>query len=205
VFKALEERPADLGRLFGALKYTVRGRHLMGWSADPAEELVWERAGAAGQLNTEGLQISLVNRSANKLDYHLKPRVVVRTRRAPGGERRVRLEITTANLPRSPTSPAVEGRTPQQHYNDLVAYLPQNASDVMTDGKPFSRSGNEGGMRVLVAPLYLDLGATVTVDIEFTIPKDQPIHLLPSGRAAPIPYRVGSRTVTDELPVDLPL
>jgi hypothetical protein len=206
VFKALEERPADLGRLFGTLKYTVKGRHLMGWSADPDEQLVWERAGAAGQLDTEGLQVSLVNRSANKLDYHLKPRVVVRSRRAPGGERRVRLEITTANLPRNPTTPAVEGRTPRQHYNDLVAYLPQNAADVVvTDGKPISRSGLEGGMRVVVTPLYLDLGATVTVAIEFTIPKDQPVHLVPSARAAPIPYTVGHRTVTDELPVDLPL
>jgi len=205
VFKALEERPADLGRLYGTLRYTVKGRHLMGWSADPAEQLLWERAGAAGQLDTEGLQVSLVNRSANKLDYHLKPRVVVRSRGAPGGERRVRLEITTANLPRSPTSPAVEGRTPSQHYNDLVAYLPQNASDITTDAKPFSRSGEEGGMRVVVTPLYLDLGATVTVAIEFTIPKDQPIHVLPSARAAPIPYTVGDRTVTDDLPVDLPL
>jgi len=205
VFKAIEERPTDLGRLFGTLRYVVGGRHLMGWSADPTEELVWERAGAAGKLDTQGLQISLVNRSANKLDYHLKPKVVVRSRRAPGGDRRIRLEITTANLPRSPTSAAVEGRTPQQHYNDLVAYLPQNASDVMTDGKRFSRGGEEGGMRVVVKPLYLDLGATVTVAIEFTIPKDQPIRVLPSGRAVPIPYTVGNKTVTDELPVNLPL
>jgi len=117
----------------------------------------------------------------------------------------VRLEITIANLPRSPTSPAVEGRVPQQHYNDLVGYLPQNASDIMTDGKPISRSGEEGGMRVVVAPLYLDLGTTVTVAIEFTIPRDQPIHVLPSARAAPIPYKAGGKSVTDELPVELPL
>jgi hypothetical protein len=205
VFKALDERPADLGRLFGTLRYIVQGRHLMGWSADTNEELLWERAGAAGQLDTEGLQVSLVNRSANKLDYHLKPKVVVRTRRAPGGDRRVRLEITTANLPRSPTTPAVEGRVPTQHYNDLVLYLPQNSSDIQTDARPFTRTGEEGGMRVVVSPLYLDLGSTVTVAIEFTIPKGQPVHLLPSGRAAPIPYTVGKRTVTDELPVELPL
>ncbi len=205
VFQALDERPADLGRLFGALRYIVAGRHLMGWSADPNEELLWERAGAAGKLDTEGLQVSLVNRSANKLDYHLKPRVVVSSRKAPGGERRVRLEITTANLPRSPTSAAVEGNGAKRHFNDLVAYLPQNAADIQTDGKAFTRSGEEGGMRVVVTPLSLDLGATVTVGIEFTIPKDQPIHLIPSARAAPIPYTAGGTTVTDELPVDLPL
>ena len=205
VFTALEQRPADLGRLFGTLRYIVGGRHLMGWSSVPGEQLLWERAGAAGQLDTEGLQVSLVNRSGNKLDYHLKPQVVVRSRRAPGDERRVRLEITTANLPRSPTSVAVEGNSPAQHYNDLVAYLPQNAADVWTDGRPFSRGGEEGGMRVLVAPLYLDIGATVTVAIEFTIPKGQAIHLIPSARALPISFTVGGRVVTDDLPVDLPL
>ena len=205
VFTALEERPVDLGRLFGTMRYIVGGRHLMGWSAVPGEQLLWERAGAAGQLDTEGLQVSLVNRSGNKLDYHLRPRVVVKSRRAPGGERRVRLEITTANLPRSPTTPAVEGNVPQQHYNDLVAYLPQNAADVTTDGNPFTRTGEEGGMRVVVAPLYLDIGTTVTVAIEFIIPKEQPVNVLPSARVAPIPYTVGGRTVDDDLPVQLPL
>lgn len=207
VFQALDERPTDLGRLFEAMKYMVQGRHLMGWSADSEEQLLWQRSGAAGQLDTQGLQISLVNRSGNKLDYHLRPEVVVSSRRAPGGERRVRLEITTANLPRSPTSQAVEGFSPKQHYNDLVAYLPQNAADITTDtGKPFSRSGVEGGMRVVVKPLYLDLGATVTETIEFIIPADQPVKLLPSARAWPIPYTVkGKRTVTDVVPIELPL
>lgn len=206
VFQALDQRPTDLPKLFAALRYTVASRHLMGWSSDPEEELLWQRVGAAGELNTEGLQVSLVNRSANKLDYHLKPTVAVSSRRAPGGERRVRLEITTANLPRSPTSFTLEGSSPQQHYNDLVAYLPQNAADITTDGRPFTRAGAEGGMKVVVAPLYLDLGSTVTVGIEFTIPRDQPIRLLPSARAFPIPYQVrGKKAVTDLVPVDLPL
>jgi len=206
VFQALDERPTDLGRLFEALRYMVKGRHLMGWSADSEEQLLWERSGAAGELDTEGLQISLVNRSANKLDYHLRPAVAVSSRRAPGGERRARLEIATANLPRSPTSQAVEGASPQLHYNDLVLYLPQNASDITTDGEPFSRSGVEGGMRVVVKPLRLGLGETVTVTIEFIIPPDQPLRLVPSARAWPIPYTVkGKRTVTDVAPVELPL
>ena len=89
---------------------------------------------------------------------------------------------------------------------DLVAYLPQNAADITTDGTPFSRSGLEGGMRVVVKPLLLHLGATVTVTIEFIIPSDQPVRLIPSARAWPIPYTVkGKRPVTDLLPVELPL
>lgn len=206
VFQALDERPTDLGLLFTALTYMVESRHLMGWSADSEEQLLWQRSGAAGELDTEGLQISLVNRSGNKLDYHLRPTVVVSSRRAPGGERRVRLAITTANLPRDPTSQAVEGLAPARHYNDLVAYLPQNASDITTEGRQFTRSGLEGGMRVVVKPLYLERGATVTEVIEFIIPPDQPLRLVPSGRAWPIPYTVkGKRTVTDMVPVELPL
>ena len=50
-----------------------------------------------------------------------------------------------------------------------------------------------------------EFGATVTVGIEFTIPKDQPIHILPSARAKPIPYTVSGKTVTDDLPTELPL
>ncbi|MEO5679024.1 MAG: DUF4012 domain-containing protein, partial [Acidimicrobiales bacterium] len=198
VFQALDDRPTDLGRLFDALRFDVAGRHLMGWSADPEEELLWQRAKAAGELDTEGLQISLVNRSGNKLDYHLRPVVAVSSRPAPDKGRRVKLEISTANLPRSPTSPAVEGTVPQQHYCDLVAYLPQNAVDIKTDGAAFSRSGEDGGMRVVVKPLFLNLGAVVTVTIEFTIPADQPIRVIPSARAAPIPYVVkGKKPVFD--------
>lgn len=206
VFQALEQREADLGRLFDVLKYLAQSRHLMGWSASSEEQLLWQRTGAAGELDTEGLQISLVNRSGNKLDYHLKPEVVVRSRRAPGGERRVRLEITTANPPRSPTSPAIEGPLVTHHISDLVAYLPQNAADITTDGQPFSRSGREGGMFVVVKPLRLNLGETVTVVIEFIIPKDQPLRLIPSARAFPIPYIVeGKRTINDLVPAELPL
>ena len=206
VFQALDERPTDLGQLFSALRSMVAGRHLMGWSANPEEELLWQRAGAAGGLDTEGLQLSLVNRTGNKLDYHLKPVVAVSSRRAPGGERRVRLEITTSNLPRSPTSYVIEGTVPRQHYNDLVAYLPQNASDITTDGQPFSRSGTEGGMRVVVKPLYLDLGATVTVVTEFTIPSDQPVRVFPSARSTAIPYLLkGRKPIFDDRVVELPL
>jgi len=205
VFKALEERPADLGRLFDAFQYIVRSRHLMGWSASPDEQLLWQRSGAAGQLDTEGLRISLVNRGGNKLDYHLRPQVVVSSRRAPGGDRRVRLEVTTANLPRSPTTGAIEGPVPNRHLGELVTHLPQNASDVKAEGPPFRRKGEEGGMLVFVAPLVIDLGATKTVAIEFTIPKGQPIRLVPSARAHPIPFTVGDKTVSDEGPIDLPL
>lgn len=206
VFRALDERPTDLGRLSGALRTMVGGRHLMGWSADPEEQLLWQRAGAAGVLDTEGLQVSLVNRSGNKLDYFLKPIVAVSSRRAPGGERRVRLEITTANLPRSPTSVVIEGTVPTQQYSDLVTYLPQNASDISTDGLPFSRSGEEGGMRVMVKPLYLDLGATVTVVTEFTIPSDQPVRVIPSARSTAIPYLLkGRKPILDDRVVELPL
>ena len=203
VFKALEERPTDLGKLFDALKWSVGSRHLMGWSADPAEQLLWDRAGASGRLHTEGLQVTLINRSANKLDYHLKPQVVVRTRRAPGDERRVRIEVSVPNVPRDPTSRVVEGNS-TRHYNDLMVYLPQNAADIQTD-KGFNRSGEEGGMRVVAIPLYLERGTTTSVGVEFTIPKDQPIRLIPSARASPIPFILGKKVVTDELPRDLPL
>ena len=191
--------------LFEALQFMVEGRHLMGWSADPEEQLLWQRTGAAGELDSEGVQISLVNRSGNKLDYHLKPAVYVSSRGAPGGERRVRLAIVIANLPRSPTTPAVEGLYPEQHYNDLVAYLPQNAADITTDGTPFTRSGDEGGMRVVVKPLYLDLGATAYVVIEFIIPMDQPLRVIPSARATPISYTVlGKKTIFDIKRAELP-
>jgi len=95
---------------------------------------------------------------------------------------------------------------PTQQYSDLVTYLPQNASDITTDGLPFSRSGQEGGMRVVVKPLYLDLGATVTVVTEFTIPSDQPVRVIPSARSTAIPYLLkGHEPIFDDRVFELPL
>ena len=51
------------------LAAAASGRHLMVWSKDRSNEEAFEMAGLAGRMPEDGLLLSVVNRSGNKLDW----------------------------------------------------------------------------------------------------------------------------------------
>ena len=123
------------------------------------------------------------------------------------------MAITFTNPPRERTSPQVEGTAYSrthgmadgEHRVLLLAYLPKNATDVGSADPPFSVAGTDGPMKVVGFRYGVKVGETRTVRITFSVPKNQPFLIIPSGRAHPVPYSANGRTVTDDKPAALAL
>ena len=208
VFDALNARPVKLGPLVSNLSAAGKGRHLLGWSADPSLEAAFQRAHVDGALAPDGFVVHLENVSANKLDWYIKPRIALKTLWIRRGVRRVELSVTFTNTPRSRTSPVVEGleydkshgMEPGEHRVFLVAYLPGTAANVGAADPPFSHSGTDGGLKIVGFVYGVKVGETRTVKITFQVPKNQVFTLMPSARAHPVTVTIGKHKIVDTQP-----
>ncbi len=72
-FTALRSGAYSIPQLAHALDLVAKGRHLLAWSADPAEEAMWVKLGADGALGPDKLMVSVQNVSASKLDVFITP------------------------------------------------------------------------------------------------------------------------------------
>lgn len=213
VFEALNSRPLKLGPLVSNLSEAGKGRHLLAWSAEPDLQMVWQRAGIQGALNPTGLMVMLQNITANKLDWYIRPRVALRTLWVRRGVRRVELSVTFTNKKRTRTSAVVEGtgytRSNGLHDGEhrvyLVEYLPHAAADIAAGELPFYAGGTDGPNKVVGMRYGVDLGATRTVTISFSVPKKQVFTLIPSARAHPLDVYTPNGHYTDTKPVSFAL
>lgn len=213
VFAAINNRAIDLGKFVAGLSSAGKGRHLLAWSADQGAQRVFVKAGLSGALLPNGLQVNLENISANKLDWHIKPSVYLRSLSVRRGIRRVEMSVTFKNDPRPRTSPVVEGTeyarshgmADGEHRVQLLVYLPPTAFDIGAVAPPFTAAGTDGGLRVVGSRYGVKLGEQRTVKITFSVPKDQVFNVMPSARAHPVPYTTANGTVTDAEPVTIAL
>jgi hypothetical protein len=207
-FDALNSRPLKLGKLVANLAAAGKGRHLMAWSADKDMRLVWRRAGLDGALKSNDFMIILQNVSANKLDYYIRPRVVMKTVWNRRGVRRIDVAVTFSNRPRYPTSEVIEGiaydrkhgMADGEHRVWFLAYLPRTAVNVAAAHPPFSTAGTDGSARVVGFFYGVKVGQTRTVHISFSVPANQEFRIVPSARIAPVPYVTPKKTYLDKEP-----
>ncbi len=213
-FDALRTRHVSLAGLARVLLAEAKGRHLLGWSQDPAQNGLWQRMGADGALQPDGLMLNLNNRSADKTDWYINPSANLKTVKKGHGWRRLRLTVTVPNPHRDPTSDVIDGvayakaahLTLNDHIVLLALYLPRDVFAVGSADPPFSRSGTDGPMKVAMLQFAVPEGQTRTVTVDFSLPDaDKSIYLMPSARAHPIVVRSGNRTYTDAVPVRIPL
>ncbi len=208
VFDAMNSRSLKLGPLVSNLSAAGKGRHLLGWSADPGLQKAFEQAGIDGALDPNGLMVTLQNISANKLDWYIKPRIAFRTVWVRRGVRRVEMSVTFTNNQRTRTSDVVEGIAYNrlhgmengEHRVFLVAYLPKSAVEVASADPPFSSAGVDGPMKVVGFNYGVKVGDTRTVKITFSVPKDQLFTMLPSARATPVVVSTPRAVFTDAVP-----
>src|SRR5690606_7006930 len=66
VFDAVTTREVSAMDLASALLESSKGRHLVIWSDDEAQQAVWEELGVAGSLHPQGLMVSFQNYGADK-------------------------------------------------------------------------------------------------------------------------------------------
>ena len=202
-FSALTDSKYSIPALAHELKEDAKGRHLLAWSSNAAEEGLWIKLGADGGLTSNGLMVSVQNVSASKLDYFLQPAVTIQTQQQ-GDRQHVDLYVTVTNPRRKRTSPYIEGGTPccvvpgdQRVY--LLLYLPATAYNVLSYHPEFSTAGTDGGMKVGGVIYIVPYGQTTTVHFSFDLPPNQvSLTLLPSSRAQPVPYTVNGAVHTND-------
>ncbi len=201
-FRVLTERSSDLGKLAKAVSRAAAGRHLLAWSARPDEQRAWERLGMDGRLERDGFMATVQNHGGNKLDWYVRASVDLAVERPEGRFRRVRAKIKIENLTPPGEPPYVAGNgaiVPKNVYRAFVAvYLPGWATNVELVGREALVIGTDGPMRVIATRLDIRRAASEVVEVVFSVPPGmERILLLPSARPAPVPFRIGDRTVDD--------
>lgn len=130
---------ADVRRAAEALGRAARGRHLMVWSSDGADEAALERVDLAGAFRDAGnafVGVVTQTTTRSKVDYYLRRSPTLAVRLRPDGSAvfrlslRLRNEAPSSGLPREVLGPDPGGprHPPGQNRSWLNVYLPPGAS-----------------------------------------------------------------------------
>jgi hypothetical protein len=162
----------DMARLASTLARAARGRHVMAWAARPEEQRVWESAGIDGRLDDDSLMVSLLNRSANKLDRFVTLDANL-SLRPDGGATAAELRVTVTN-DTPPDAPVyVAGPFPGSpvgggdYFGILSVNLPGFAGDIDSDGGDPVAAGADGPTRVHAVPVTVARGQSKVVTFRF--------------------------------------
>ncbi|MGQ0433009.1 MAG: DUF4012 domain-containing protein [Microthrixaceae bacterium] len=153
------------------------GRHLLGWSADPAVQAGWEAAGIDGQIGPSSALVSVVNRSGNKLDWFLRTTADLRIERDDSGYAG-ELRVTVTN-------PAPEGAEPTyvvgpyegsglergEYLGLLTVNLPAGATDAGFEGvDSLAVAGGDGANRTIAAWVRVRSDGSTEMVARFRLP-----------------------------------
>lgn len=209
IFEEIDERDYSLLQLAGALAELARGRRLLAWSADPAENELWEAFDADGSLRPDGIGVVSQDLGASKLDYFVEQEVEV-TADEEGNSRRVQLRIRLTNPEHPETSPYIDGpggryAEPGEYGSFLVAYLPRDAYDIVSD-VGVTHHGRDGPMYAVGTILRVPEDSSREVVIEFSVPSARErLWVMPSGRLSGTTWHVDGEEIVDQLPFEIDL
>ena len=185
----------------------VRGRHLLIWSEDPAQQARWEALDADGSLTERSMLLSLINRSGVKLDWYVSMDARIEVR-GDGARRDVTVTVDIVNRA-PPEGEAVyiigpypgSGLSAGTYLGILALTLPADAAGGMVEGDDaLAVVGSEGATnRVVGARVEVPPGSTLTRTFRFTVGAG-PVVVEPSGRADPSRWTFGDREFFDGRP-----
>ena len=207
--RQLDARGWDPLAVAQALSDAGAGRHLLLWSARPAEQRAWASLGMSGALDPDGLLVAVQNHGANKLDWFLEPELSIDVGAPDAGWRDVEvgIELTNDAPAGLPGSVAGDGRgslVPGDYRAFVTAYLPADATAAELDGATLRVVGEDGPMRVLGATLDIPRGETRQLTVTFRTAADHPLRVLPSGRARPVEMQIDTLRTDDRHVRELP-
>jgi len=212
VIARLDATDWDLARLVDELVPSARGRHVLAWSAVPAQARAWRAAGVHGALRRESLMVSVMNRSGNKLDQFLPVQAALGVRPGRDGVRAT-LRLRILNLAPAGLGWYVLGPYPYsslregQYRGILAVNLPWAAGEVSMRGVDrIVASGSDGPTRVVAGDVDLDRGETTTVTVRFFLPRGyEQVRIEPSARSPVTAWWLGTDRFNDDAPrtVDL--
>jgi len=201
-FAALRSGSFSLPGLAKALGEDIKGRHLLAWSTNPAEQAMWTKLAADGTIGPNDLMVTVQNDNASKLDYFIDPTVDLNIVQQ-SDHQQVDMTVTVNNPRRAASSPYIEGGlpgvvVPGDHRLYLLLYLPGTAYAITNVDPQFVAGGVDSGMQVAGMVYTVAYGQTRSVHITFSVPLTQTyVRLLPSGRLRPVGYTLNGYHVND--------
>ncbi len=210
VFAALRGGSFSLPQLAQTLKEDAKGRHLLAWSANPAEQAMWVKVGADGAIGPDDMMVSVQNLSASKLDFFIRPTVTM-TAELLSDHQQIEMDVTVTNPRRTTSSPYIEGGldccvVPGDQRIYLLLYMPASAYNITSYKPEFSTAGTDGGMTVAGVIYTVPYGQTSQIHFSFQLPLSQAsVNLLPSSRVAPVPYVINGLRFHDSVYRKMPI
>jgi hypothetical protein len=197
VLERFDVAEPDPGALARALQDSATGRHLMLWSADQELEQAWRGVGVAGELEPDGVLVSILNDGNNKLD----PFLDVRARLTPTDATHGTLRLRVTNTVGPDELPYISGADPEAvggygiYPGRLAANFPSGTELTVVAGPEIQEAGSDGASEVVTGAVRIDPGATVVWEVAYVLgqPLDQ-LRILPSARAPGIEWRAGGRS-----------
>lgn len=181
-----EAAPATLVR---QLSDAVAGRHLTLWSADPAEQAALVAADAAGAIDTEGVDLSMVMAhnlggpahlqgggpgEGNKLDYYVRREVSVEAVVGPDDSADVTQRLELANNAPEGLGAYVAGFTVPGRITELIGLYADAEAELQSltkNGKAEPGSvSTEFGATVIRAVAELDRGESAVWELRYRVP-----------------------------------
>ena len=197
--------PVDAITLADELMQAAYHRHVLAWSSVAEQQAGWEASGIDGELGPQSTMVSLVNRGCNKLDWFVDAAADLElTPTAEGREGTLR--ITVDNRTPGGQSSYIAGPQPRcgvtaagDWLGFVNVHLPGRVGQAEVEGGGVVVDGRDGPTRVVAANLAVGAGQQAEVVVRFEVPSDVvAVEVEPSGRARPVPWRVGDRRFGDD-------
>lgn len=192
-FEALQQRDWDVAELASALAQAARGRHILGWSARPAEQQGWAAAKLDGSLGPSSVAVSILNQGGNKLDRFLSVDARMqfeRSDRSVGATLEVLLQnVTPDGEPGYVAGPHPDSGFGAGDYSGVLSVnLPAEATAITVEGREtFAAFGPDGPTRVVAVPTVVRKGAAQSFTVRFRLPPGHgPLRVEPSARVPPV-------------------
>lgn len=202
---ALQERSWDASVLVKEVGAAARGRHILAWSARPAEQAGWVGAGIDGAVGPDSLLVGVSNRGANKLDRFLEIGTELRLDRVGGrteAEMRIHLiNHTPLGQPQYVSGPCcTTGVAEGTYLGVLTVTLPGDARNARFEGGGgLVVAGPDGPTRVVGEGVTVARGQQLTAVLRFELPgRRQSLVVEPSARVPPVLWAVGRTGWTDD-------
>jgi hypothetical protein len=204
----LTTRPWNAGSLVDQLGDVGKGRHILAWSRDEAEQRAWEGAGVAGELDGDSLAVNLLNTGGNKLDQFVVIDAALRVRDVGHGDQEATLVLDLANdapegLPSYVAGPhGLTDLTEGEYQGILTVNAPASGSQPRIDGAgPVLVAGVDGPTRATGALVRIPRGEQRRVEVRFRLPGALETLLIePSGRVPPISWDARGERFQDTRP-----
>jgi len=205
VLDALQDGNWELATLAEQLRVAANGRHLLAWSADPAEEQAWEDAGVAGTLDDDSLLVSALNLGGNKLDQFVTIEAVLAVEDIADGWL-VTVDLVLRNDAPDDAPDVVlgpfggSGFSRGEYVGILTAHVPGDASSVSLDGgdRGVVRA-SDGASEVVGSLVRLAAGGKRELRLRFVLPDaDRSLVVEPSARLPAIQWQTGGLEWSDE-------